>query len=195
MGILTDSIHFIRLIVFAVLDVLGAVNRPALAGASGRSGFVMFGFHARTPSSRRPGPKRDRVRPASHARIALSEAGTAAPMAVAIATNHRGCGTRDLVRHLMPSSVAIHSKTRRCIRGANRCRAMCPVAFSCTLMLGPSAIANRAPAICDVTRSIYTSPTTRVLNHTASTMYAVAVNFISTNTAASVGLRGAAQGI
>jgi hypothetical protein len=44
-GILTDIIHFIRLVVFAVLDILGVVIRPVLAGL-GLLGFVMCGFYA-----------------------------------------------------------------------------------------------------------------------------------------------------
>jgi hypothetical protein len=45
MGILTDVIHFIRLIIFAVLDILGVVIRPVLAGL-GLLGFAMCGFYA-----------------------------------------------------------------------------------------------------------------------------------------------------
>jgi hypothetical protein len=44
-GILTDIIHFIRLVVFAVLDILGVVIRPVLAGL-GLLGFAMCGFYA-----------------------------------------------------------------------------------------------------------------------------------------------------
>ena len=44
-GILTDIIHFIRLVAFAVLDVLGVVIRPTLAGI-GLLGFAMYGFYA-----------------------------------------------------------------------------------------------------------------------------------------------------
>lgn len=44
-GILMDIVHFIRLVVFAVLDVLGTVIRPALAGL-GLIGFLMCGFYA-----------------------------------------------------------------------------------------------------------------------------------------------------
>jgi hypothetical protein len=44
-GILMDIVHFIRLVVFAVLDVLGTVIRPALAGL-GHIGFLMCGFYA-----------------------------------------------------------------------------------------------------------------------------------------------------
>jgi hypothetical protein len=44
-GILTDIIHFIRLVAFAVLDIVGAVLRPALAGL-GLLGFAMCGFYA-----------------------------------------------------------------------------------------------------------------------------------------------------
>lgn len=43
--ILTDVIHFIRLVVFAVLDILGVVIRPVLAGL-GLLGFAMCGFYA-----------------------------------------------------------------------------------------------------------------------------------------------------
>ncbi len=44
-GIVMDIIHFVRLVVFAVLDILGAVIRPALAGL-GLLGFAMCGFYA-----------------------------------------------------------------------------------------------------------------------------------------------------
>jgi hypothetical protein len=44
-GILTDIVHFIRLIMFAVLDILGVVIRPVLAGL-GLLGFAMCGFYA-----------------------------------------------------------------------------------------------------------------------------------------------------
>ena len=44
-GILADLIHFIRLVAFAVLDILGVVIRPALAGL-GLLGFAMCGFYA-----------------------------------------------------------------------------------------------------------------------------------------------------
>lgn len=44
-GFLMDVIHFIRLVVFAVLDILGIVIRPVLAGL-GLLGFVMCGFYA-----------------------------------------------------------------------------------------------------------------------------------------------------
>jgi|GEM_PF-3379402 len=44
-GILADVIHFIRLVVFAVLDILGFVIRPVLAGL-GLLGFAMCGFYA-----------------------------------------------------------------------------------------------------------------------------------------------------
>src|SRR5688572_11173580 len=44
-GILTDIVHFIRLIIFAVLDILGVVIRPVLAGL-GLLGFAMCGFYA-----------------------------------------------------------------------------------------------------------------------------------------------------
>jgi hypothetical protein len=44
-GILTDVIHFVRLVVFAVLDILGVVIRPVLAGL-GLLGFAMCGVYA-----------------------------------------------------------------------------------------------------------------------------------------------------
>ncbi len=44
-GTLTDVIHFIRLVAFAVLDILGVVIRPMLAGL-GLLGFAMCGFYA-----------------------------------------------------------------------------------------------------------------------------------------------------
>jgi hypothetical protein len=44
-GILADIVHLIRLFVFAVLDVLGTIVRPALAGL-GVIGFLMCGFYA-----------------------------------------------------------------------------------------------------------------------------------------------------
>ena len=69
------------------------------------------------------------------------------------------------------------------------------VAARCVSAHGYSTQAQRAPAICGLTRSILTSPATRVLLDTVSTMYAEAVNFPSTNTAVPVGLRGAAEGI
>ena len=52
-----------------------------------------------------------------------------------------------------------------------------------------------APAICGVTRQIFTSSATHALLDTVSTMYAEAVNFPSTNIAVPAGLRGAAEGI
>jgi hypothetical protein len=45
LGILADIAHLIRLFVFAVLDVLGTVIRPVLAGL-GLLGFLMCGFYA-----------------------------------------------------------------------------------------------------------------------------------------------------
>ncbi|HVZ37104.1 MAG TPA: hypothetical protein VG963_31995 [Polyangiaceae bacterium] len=44
-GILADLIHFIRLIAFAMLDILGVVIRPVLASL-GLLGFAMCGFYA-----------------------------------------------------------------------------------------------------------------------------------------------------
>jgi hypothetical protein len=44
-GLLADLLYFLRLVVFAVLDVLGAVIRPVLAGL-GLIGFLMCGFYA-----------------------------------------------------------------------------------------------------------------------------------------------------
>jgi hypothetical protein len=44
-GILADLLHFFRLVVFALLDVLGAVIRPALAGLA-LIGFATCGFYA-----------------------------------------------------------------------------------------------------------------------------------------------------
>jgi hypothetical protein len=44
-GILADIVYLLRLLLFAVLDVLGAVIRPALAGL-GLIGFLMCGFYA-----------------------------------------------------------------------------------------------------------------------------------------------------
>jgi hypothetical protein len=44
-GILADIVYLIRLFVFAVLDVLGALIRPALASL-GLIGFLMCGFYA-----------------------------------------------------------------------------------------------------------------------------------------------------
>ena len=44
-GVLADIVYLIRLFVFAVLDVLGAVIRPVLAGL-GLIGFLMCGFYA-----------------------------------------------------------------------------------------------------------------------------------------------------
>ncbi len=44
-GILGDIVHIIRLFVFAVLDILGTIVRPVLAGL-GLLGFLMCGFYA-----------------------------------------------------------------------------------------------------------------------------------------------------
>lgn len=44
-GLLADLLYFVRLVAFAVLDVLGAVIRPVLAGL-GLIGFLMCGFYA-----------------------------------------------------------------------------------------------------------------------------------------------------
>jgi hypothetical protein len=44
-GILLDIVHLLRLFVFAVLDILGSVIRPVLAGL-GLLGFLMCGFYA-----------------------------------------------------------------------------------------------------------------------------------------------------
>lgn len=52
-----------------------------------------------------------------------------------------------------------------------------------------------APAICGVTRQIFTSSATRVLLNTVRTMYAEVVKSFSTNAAGPAGFRGAAVGI
>lgn len=44
LGILADIVHLIRLFVFAVLDILGTIVRPVLAGL-GLLGFLMCGFY------------------------------------------------------------------------------------------------------------------------------------------------------
>jgi hypothetical protein len=69
------------------------------------------------------------------------------------------------------------------------------VAARCVPAQRRFARAPLAPAICGVTRQIFTSSATRVLFNTVSTMYAEGVKFFSTSAAGSAGFRGAAVGI